>query len=86
MNLRSYYPDFVAVEQSGVHWLLETKGQETPEVQRKDEAARRWCEDATALIGTHWRYMKVPQKHFEQLQPATLTDLVVTTDRPDAEK
>jgi hypothetical protein len=37
MNLRSYYPDFVAVEQDGSHWLLETKGQETSEVQRKDE-------------------------------------------------
>ena len=25
----------------GSHWLLETKGQETPEVQWKDEAAQR---------------------------------------------
>jgi type III restriction enzyme len=78
MNLRSYYPDFVAVEQDGTHWLLETKGQETPEVQRKDEAAQRWCEDATVLTGTQWRYLKVPQKLFEQLHAATLTDLVVT--------
>jgi type III restriction enzyme len=78
MNLRSYYPDFVAVEEDGTHWLLETKGQETPEVQRKDEAARRWCEDASALTGNKWRYLKVPQKHFEQLQPATLSDLVLT--------
>jgi type III restriction enzyme len=79
MNLRSYYPDFVAVEQDGTHWLLETKGQETPEVQRKDEAAQRWCEDATTLTGTRWRYLKVPQKQFEQLQAATLADLVVTS-------
>jgi type III restriction enzyme len=82
MNLRSYYPDFVAVEEGGTHWLLETKGQETPEVQRKDEAARRWCEDATALTGTRWRYMKVPQKDFEQLQLATLADLVVIAAKP----
>jgi type III restriction enzyme len=81
MNLRSYYPDFAATDQSGIHWLLETKGQETPEVQRKDEAARRWCEDATGLTGTQWRYMKVPQTHFEQLQPATLNDLVVTAGK-----
>lgn len=79
MNLRSYYPDFVAVEQDGTYWLLETKGQETPEVQRKDEAAQRWCEDATVLTGTQWRYLKVPQKQFEQLQAATLADLVVTS-------
>ncbi len=43
MNLDSYYPDVVAVEQDGTHWLLETKGQETPEAQRKDEAAQRSC-------------------------------------------
>ena len=79
MNLRSYYPDFVAVEQDGTHWLLETKGQETVEVERKDQAARRWCEDATALTGTQWRYLKVRQKLFEQIQAATLTDLVATS-------
>ena len=26
MNLRYYYPDFVAVDENGTHWLLETKG------------------------------------------------------------
>ena len=77
MNLRSYSPDFAAVEEDGTLWLLETKGQETPEVQRKDEAAQRWCDDATALTGVRWRYLKVPQKQFEQLQAATLSDLTV---------
>jgi len=77
MNLRSYYPDFVAIDESGGRWLLETKGQETPEVKHKDEAARRWCEDATRLSGTSWRYLKVPQKQFEQLQPTLLADLPV---------
>ncbi len=86
MNLRSYYPDFVAVEEDGAHWLLETKGQETLEVQRKDEAAQRWCEDATALTGTPWRYLKVPQKQFEQLQPATLGDLVGTAGAADTDR
>jgi type III restriction enzyme len=78
MNLRAYYPDFVATDESATHWLLETKGQETAEVARKDEAARRWCEDASALTGVRWQYLKVQQKQFEQLQPATLADLIVT--------
>lgn len=52
-------------------------------MQRKDEAACRWCEDATSLTAMQWRYLKVPQKHFEQLQPATLIDLVVTSAEPD---
>ncbi len=38
-NLRSYYPDFVAVDSEGTHWLLESKGQESLEVQHKDRAA-----------------------------------------------
>ena len=77
MNLRAYYPDFVAVDESGTHWLLETKGAETPEVRWKDDAATRWCEDATELAGVSWKYMKVPQKQYEQLQAATLGDLTI---------
>lgn len=75
MNLRSYYPDFVAVAEGGIHWLLETKGQETVDVPRKDLAASLWCENATTLTGTQWRYLKVPQKDFEALRPIRLADL-----------
>jgi type III restriction enzyme len=39
MNLRSYYPDFVALDQKGTRWLLETKGAETGDVAHKDAAA-----------------------------------------------
>ncbi len=77
MNLRSYYPDFVAIDEVGTRCLIETKGPETTEVARKDEAAQRWCEDATQLTRMHWRYLKVPQTQFEQSQAATLADLVV---------
>jgi type III restriction enzyme len=75
MNLRNYEPDFVAVDSVGTHWLLETKGQETIEVLRKDAAAARWCENATGLTGTEWKYVKVPQKEFQSLQPSRLADL-----------
>jgi type III restriction enzyme len=44
MNLRSYYPDFAAVDTDGTHWLIETKGAETAEVVHRDLAARNWCE------------------------------------------
>lgn len=76
MNLKSYYPDFVAVDSDGGHWLLEPKGQENVDVARKDAAAMRWCENATKLAGTAWRYVKVPQKDFEGLQPVRLADLM----------
>jgi type III restriction enzyme len=74
-NLRNYEPDFVAVDKSGTHWLLESKGQENVDVLRKDLAAIRWCENASALTKTPWRYVKVPQKEFEALQPSGLSDL-----------
>lgn len=75
MNLRSYYPDFVAVDSTETHWLIETKGMETADVSHKDLAARNWCENATALTGKSWKYAKVPQKGFEVLQPNKLSDL-----------
>jgi type III restriction enzyme len=75
MNLKSYYPDFVAADTAGVLWLVETKGQETAEVVRKDIAAALWCENATKLSGADWKYLKVPQKEFEALQPNRFADL-----------
>lgn len=75
MNLKSYYPDFVALDELGARWLLETKGQETSEVARKDAAAAQWCESATALAGTTWKYLKVTQKEFEALRPSRLAEL-----------
>ncbi len=77
MNLRNYYPDFVAVDHDGTHWILETKGQQTEEVSHKDHAAKTWCENATALAGTKWRYLKVMQKAFENLRPELFEDLKV---------
>jgi len=74
-NLRLYYTDFVARLENGEHWLLETKGQENVDVARKDAAATLWCENATALTGTTWRYLKVPQRDFAKLQPADISDL-----------
>src|ERR1700733_14354111 len=68
MNLRSYFPDFLALDSAGLHWLIETKGMESSEVSQKDAAAENWCENASALTGKGWRYRKVPQKGFEVLK------------------
>jgi type III restriction enzyme len=76
-SLRYYYPDFVAVDLGGTHWLIETKGAETEEVSFKDRAATVWCDNATQLTGTVWRYLKVKQKDLKQLQPDSLQDLTV---------
>jgi type III restriction enzyme len=75
MNLRSYFPDFVALDSSGQRWLIETKGMESAEVSQKDSAAANWCENASTLTKKPWRYVKVPQKGFEVLQPKRFADL-----------
>ncbi|MBI3733626.1 MAG: restriction endonuclease subunit R, partial [Chloroflexi bacterium] len=74
-NLRYYEPDFVAVATDGTHHLLETKGREDIDVANKDRAAMLWCENAARLTGTAWRYLKVPQKGYEELQPTDFADL-----------
>lgn len=84
MNLRSYYPDFVAVDGKQVRWLIETKGAEDIEVSYKDSAAMRWCENATRLSGTRWEYLKVGQKAFESLQPTKFEHLAAL--RPAKQK
>jgi type III restriction enzyme len=75
MNLRSYYPDFIAMDDKGTRWILETKGAETGDVPYKDAAAAQWCENATALTGKKWMYLKVQQKAFEMLQPTKFQHL-----------
>ncbi len=58
-------------------WLIETKGQENLDVQHKDRAAELWCENATRLTGQIWRYVKVPQKEYQRLQPSEFSELQV---------
>jgi type III restriction enzyme len=82
MNLRSYYPDFVALDSSGQRWLIETKGMESAEVSQKDAAAANWCENASTLTKIPWRYVKVPQKGFEVLQPKHFADLEALAPSP----
>ena len=43
---------------------------------RKDRSAQIWCENATLLTDTEWRYLKVPQKEFEKLQPSGFDELM----------
>jgi type III restriction enzyme len=85
LNIRNYYPDFVAVLTDGSRWIIETKGREDVEVKQKDIAAVHWCETASTLTGNSWHYLKVLQKEFEGLRPdnfADLSALSTTTPAP----
>lgn len=63
--LRYYYPDFVVRLEDDSCLIVETKGQEDPDVPLKDRRARRWCEDASRLAGRNWAYERVNQKVFD---------------------
>ncbi len=67
MNLRSYYPDFVAVDDKGTRWLLETKGAETGEVAHK-ESRRSMVRERHAAYRDE---MGVPEGSAEGLRDAT---------------
>jgi type III restriction enzyme len=81
-NLRYYEPDFVAIASNGVHYLIETKGREDVDVANKDRAATLWCENATRLTSQEWRYVKVPQKEYEELHPDEFSDVLVFAQTP----
>lgn len=61
-----YHPDFVVVDQSGTHWVVEAKADKAAvdslEVQDKAAAAREWIErvNDSRLFGT-WRYIIVTE-------------------------
>jgi len=76
-NIRHYYPDFVVKLSNAEHWIVETKGREDVEVALKDDAASNWCDNATQLTGTNWKYLKVLQKDYEKLHPDEFNDLLV---------
>ena len=75
-GLRRYRPDFVVRVGDGVTYLVETKGQEDLEVERKDLRAKRWCQDAAALTGTPWAYLKVPEAIFRSYPVRTFAQLL----------
>jgi type III restriction enzyme len=81
-NIRNYFPDFIATDESGNHWLIETKGREDIEVKLKDNAAINWCNSATELTGTEWKYIKVLQKDFEGLRPDDFSELLIGLNPP----
>lgn len=74
-NIRHYYPDFVVKLKNKEHWLIETKGLEDVNVKHKDQAATLWCQNATELTNTEWKYLKVLQKDYEKLHPDDFTEL-----------
>lgn len=75
-NIRNYFPDFIAITNDNTNWIIETKGREDIEVKLKDNAAINWCKTASELTKENWKYLKVPQKEFEELRPSSFEELL----------
>jgi type III restriction enzyme len=77
--IRFYYPDFVAVQKTGkeyVNWIIETKGQEWEDTDKKDAAMESWCREVSRMTGNTWRYIKVLQEIFDKHTYYDFSELV----------
>jgi len=68
--VRFYWPDFVAVqkkENEHLYWIIETKGREYEDTDKKDAAIKKWCSDVTNKTEGKWQYLKVMQTEFNSI-------------------
>jgi type III restriction enzyme len=81
----AYYPDFIVIDSVGVHWLVETKADDSIQnldVQLKAEAARVWARSVSdsGEFGS-WRYMLVSENHLKNAGSwSALVNLAYTED------
>jgi type III restriction enzyme len=75
-TIRFYYPDFIAVQKinsKSIFWIIETKGREYEDTDRKDMAIKKWCDDVSKQTKQQWRYLKVPQREFDRFKNSCKT-------------
>ena len=65
-GLRHYYPDFVAVDNRGNNYIIETKGFNDEDAENKKERAIEWCNDVSKLFSENWEYVLVREPFFEK--------------------
>jgi len=72
-DARQYNPDFVAVETTGAHWVVEAKRDDemaSDDVQAKREAARTWARhvNADAQVKGPWQYLLGSESDIETVK------------------
>jgi type III restriction enzyme len=77
-NLRLYYPDFVVLTSNNEYFIIETKGREDVDVERKDKRIKLWCEGATNLTKSSWFFKRVDQEDFEKYRFKSVKELILT--------
>ncbi|MEM4347892.1 MAG: DEAD/DEAH box helicase family protein [Candidatus Altiarchaeota archaeon] len=74
--IKQYYPDYIVETEKGEFYFVETKGLVDIDVPRKDERAKKWCEDLTKLTGKKWNFIRIDQSLFESHDFKTFDELV----------
>lgn len=68
---RRYYPDFIAIDSAGLHWLIEAKSDRdatSHDVVEKMRAAEQWERHVndSGEAEAEWRYLLVTETHIKQ--------------------
>ena len=83
-----YYPDFVIHLNNGDRFIVETKGAENLNDQRKIDRLKNWCEDATKSTGKRYDYLYVKQEDWDSLgiTPNSFEEIIPVFKVKDTEK
>ena len=68
---RRYYPDFIAIDSAGLHWLIEAKSDRdatSHDVVEKMRATEQWARHVndSGEAEAEWRYLLVTETHIKQ--------------------
>ncbi len=62
-----YYPDFVVHLNNDERFIVETKGAENMDDQRKIQRLKTWCEDASRSTGKSYKCLYIKQEDWDRL-------------------
>ncbi|MFO2560082.1 DEAD/DEAH box helicase family protein [Legionella pneumophila serogroup 1] len=86
-GIANYYPDFIVKKDLNEYWIIELKGREGAEDDKKRERLIQWCCDATQQDKNKIRYnsMFIQENKWERYRPRNFCSLIAMYhDQEDA--
>ncbi|MCK5545682.1 MAG: hypothetical protein KAI35_10715, partial [Desulfobulbaceae bacterium] len=78
-DISNYYPDFIVKRADTEYFIVETKGQEDPDVPLKMERLKQWCEDINKeQKDKKFDFVFVDEESFQKYKPSSFEQLVKT--------
>jgi len=76
-NISDYYPDFFVKLSDKQIYIVETKGQEDPDVPLKMQRLRQWCKDINQVqADVKYDFVYVDQESFDKYKPTSFKQLI----------